>query len=198
MHPLSAKEEAVVNTGIRISLVFAAVLSVISIPLVVIFVGHNQGAAWTAAGTLVAAAGALISFTVSTVTYWKSDVLVKRSARVMLEVENFRSDTVKQRVVFMEGPAEALLFNELSMIEQEAQALLGERHTTSVIRLRSRLQESGVWSESDVYDFDVALRTRNEIAHGDQKEITRASLADAVETMRRLREKVEASPLREK
>jgi hypothetical protein len=29
------------------------------------------------------------------------------------------------------------------------------------IRLRSRLEDSGVWSEEDVYDFDVALRTRN-------------------------------------
>lgn len=85
---------------------------------------------------------------------------------------------------------------ELSVIEREAQALLGEGHNVSVIRLRSRLQELGVWSDSDVYDFDLALRTRNAVAHGDQ-ELSRASVTKAVETMRRLRQKVEASQLQE-
>ena len=67
----------------------------------------------------------------------------------------------------------------------------------SVIRFRSRLQELGVWSEGDVYDFDVALRTRNEIAHGDENELSRGSVTKAVETMRRLRKKLETSRLQE-
>ena len=67
----------------------------------------------------------------------------------------------------------------------------------SVIRLRSRLQELGVWSENDVYDFDVALRTRNEIARGDRNELSRGSITKAVETMQRLREKRETTRLQE-
>jgi hypothetical protein len=95
-----------------------------------------------------------------------------------------------------EGSSEVRLLLELKAIEREAQALLGEGHSTSVIRLRARLQELEVWSDSDVYDFDVALRTRNKIAHGDQEELSRASVTKAVETMQRLRQKVEASQLR--
>jgi hypothetical protein len=101
----------------------------------------------------------------------------------------------KSLYLITEGPTEARLLYELSAIEREAQTLLGEEHSTSLIRLRSRLRELGVWSDGDVYDFDIALRTRNKIAHGDQEELSKASVAKAVETMQRLRGKVETRQL---
>jgi len=72
------------------------------------------------------------------------------------------------------GPGQVIILTEGPT---EAQTLLGEEPNTSVIRLRSRLLELGVWSEGDVYDFDVALRTRNEVAHGKQKDLSRASVS---------------------
>jgi hypothetical protein len=105
--------------------------------------------------------------------------------------------SVKSDLENRKEQSEDRLLIELVQIEREAQALVGEGPTTSIIRLRSRLQELGVWSDDDVYDFDVALRIRNEVAHGDQEVLSRTSVAKAVETMRRLRQKVEANPLRE-
>jgi hypothetical protein len=93
--------------------------------------------------------------------------------------------------------AQALLLRELSVMERVGQDLLGEGHRTSVIRLRERLLELGIWNKGDAYNFDIALRTRNEIAHGDQGGVSIASVAAAVETMKRLREKVEQAEMHE-
>jgi hypothetical protein len=100
-------------------------------------------------------------------------------------------EIIRKSSLFTEGPIEIRLLSELDAIEREARALLGEDRATSVIRLRSDLQALGVWSESDIYDFDVALRARNQVAHGDRSELSRASLVKAFETMQRLRLKVE-------
>jgi hypothetical protein len=186
-----------VTKGVRISLVLAAILSVVSIPVIVFLVSRNQGAAWTTVGSIAAVVAGLASFLFATVTYAKASE-IRLSVHIMrwfnLEIAYRRipSGNTPQAT---EDTAEARLLHELSAMEQEAQALLGQGPNTSVIRLRTRLQELGVWSRSDVYDFDVALRTRNKVAHGDQEELSTTSVVEAVETMHRLRQKLEASQL---
>jgi hypothetical protein len=159
-----------------VGIVAAAVLSVITIPVIAAL--SNKG---LAEGSNIAAIGgfviALIAFAVTTVAYW--------------------IDRPKNEVPTKEYSAELLLLHELGTIEREASILLGEEHKVSVIRLRSRLHELGIWSDSDIYDFDLALRTRNKIAHGDLEELNKASVLEATETMRRLRQKVEANQLGE-
>ena len=180
--------------AITILLVLSAALSVVAIPIVVALVSRNSAEAWTVAGTTAAAGAGLISFLFSTVTYWQTSKI-----RASAEKEATKASKAHpgQVVILVEGPAEAQLLQELIATEREAQALLSEGPNTSVIRLRARLLDLGVWSERDVYDFDVALRTRNEIAHGEQKEVSRTSISQAIDTIRRLRRKVEASQLQE-
>jgi len=115
--------------------------------------------------------------------------LLQERERLLQERERLLQE--RERVSLVESPTELRLLRELTAIEREAQALLGETPHTSVIRLRSRLQELGVWSENDVYDFDAALRIRNKVAHGD--ELNRVSVTEAVDTMQRLRRKLETS-----
>jgi ABC-type phosphate transport system substrate-binding protein len=184
MYLLSTQAEAAVRRGTSVLLAFAAALSVVAIPVVVALVSRNSATAWTVVGIVAG----LISFLVATVTYWHSF-----RSRASAEKEAAKASKTHPGQIFIltEGPVEAQLLEELSATEREAQALLGEGTNTSVIRLRSRLLERGVWSERDVHDFDVALRTRNEIAHGEQ-EVSRTSTSQAIETIRRLRQKVEA------
>ncbi len=203
LYPLFVEAETVVSRGIRIFLVIAAAaVSVVSIPFVVILAGGSQGVAWSLAGIVAAVVGALVSFLFATAAYYESSR--ERTMRKVLESLNKLpsgtavTDPGSEHVLIVtEGPAEASLLQELSALEREAQRLFDEGHSTSVIRLRSRLRESGVWSDKDVYDFDIALVTRNKIAHGDQEELSKASVIKAVETMRRLRGKVHASQLQE-
>lgn len=175
----------------RIIVVLAAVLSVVVIPIIFALIGHNQGAVWAEGLGIAGITTAAIGFLFTTVTYRKFSIDLNKSMQPDLKY------TSNYNVIITEGPTEAQLLRELNMIEREAQALLGEGQNTSVIRLRSRLEELGIWSENDVYDFDFALRVRNVVAHGDQQELSRASVTRAVETMRRLRQKVEASQLHE-
>ena len=184
MCPLSTEAEAAVRRGRSILLVLAASLSVVAIPIVVALVSHNSATTWIVVGTVTG----LIGFLVPTVTYWQSF-----RSRASAEKEAARTSKAHpdQVILLTEGPMEVQLLEELSAAEREAQALLGERTNASVIRLRSRLLDLGVWSERDAYDFDVALRTRNKIAHGEQ-EVSRTSVSQAIETIRRLRQKVGA------
>jgi hypothetical protein len=211
VYSLLVEAEAAVRRWMRASLFLAAVLSVISVPLAVIFIGHNQGAAWTLAAAIGTALAALLSFFFSTVTYVKSSAEARSTNISRVRVRGYARHKRAARYLYvslpkrLEGPGglgkrnlvsyptEVQLLLELSAIEQEAQGLLGEGHGTSVIRLRSRLQELGIWSDSDIYDFDVALRTRNKVVHGDEEELSEKSVTDAVETMRRLRQKLETS-----
>jgi hypothetical protein len=187
LHSVPVEAEAAVRRATLILLILAALSSVVSIPVVVALVsGRTQSTTWVFIGTAIAAG--LTTFLFSTVTYWKSS----GEARVKETTETIKA-SAGSVVITVEGPAEAKLLQELSAIEREAQALLGEGPSTSVIRLRSRLLELGVWSKKDVYDFDVALRTRNEIAHGTQRDVSRTSINQAIETIRRLRQKVETS-----
>ena len=119
----------------------------------------------------------------------REEYLLLERAYLLQERERLLQE--RERVSLVESPTELRLLRELTAIEREAQALLGETPHTSVIRLRSRLQELGVWSENDVYDFDAALRIRNKVAHGD--ELNRVSVTEAVDTMQRLRRKLETS-----
>ena len=64
--------------GIRICLVVAAALSVVSIPVVVLIVSHNQSAAWTDVSIILAAVGVLVSWLFTTVTYWKTSSKLDR------------------------------------------------------------------------------------------------------------------------
>lgn len=175
--------------GGSILLAIAAALSVVAIPVVVALVSHNSATTWAVVG----AVAGLTSFLVVTATYWQS---FRSQASAEEEATKVSKAHPGQVVILTEGPVEIQLLEELRATERDAQALLGEGPNTSVIRLRSRLLELGVWSEHDVYDFDVALRTRNEIAHGNQ-EVSRTSISKAIETIRRLRQKVVASQTRE-
>jgi hypothetical protein len=181
---------------VPIALVVAAVLSVITIPVAVAFVSRSQGATWTAVGTAIAGLAALISFLFAWVTYARAST-IEAELRVRVFGLRIRIGYASSGdpLLITEGTAEAQLLHELSVIEQDAQALVGEGHNISVIRLRSWLRASGIWSENDVRDFDDALRTRNGVAHGDEEELSRASVAKAVETMQRLRRKLEANQL---
>lgn len=161
----------------------AALLSVVSIPVVAALASRNQSSTWVIIGTAASIAAGIATFLFSTATYLSAEKKATKTA----------GKPPENTIIYVEGPAEIRLLRELGVTEREAQALLGEGTSTSVIRLRSLLLEAGVWSENDVYDFDIALRTRNEIAHGTQEDLSRTSINQAIETMRRLRRKVEAS-----
>lgn len=184
----------------------AATLSVIAIPLIAASVTHLNA---TLVASIVGATGAVVGAS-ATGVYWAYSQGMKagREAAARREAEKYSafsmrlaSDAISPGELFptmerrLERLPEMLLLKELSVIEREARDLLGERQSTSIIRIRSRLRDSGVWSEEDVYDFDTALRVRNKVAHGDQGELTKTSLAEAIETMKRLRRKLEASQL---
>lgn len=181
--------------GMRVLVVLAAALSVVAIPFIAL-VGNKHSDAWTATATGVASvATAVAAFAFSSITYWKSSKIQAASEEKSVEMRSILEHNV---IALAEGPVDIQLLREFSAIEREAQNLLGGGSNISVIRLRSRLLELGIWSERDVYDFDVALRTRNQVAHGEQADVTRASMSQAIDTIRRLRQKVEASQLRER
>jgi hypothetical protein len=178
-----------VRGWMRISVVLAAVLSVAAVPIgAAVFGGLNKGANVASILGFVIAA---LSFLYTTVVYRKSSV----------EAEKLKeSDSaIRAQVVRAAGlpesqeQLESELLLELHEIEADSKALLGEQYSASVIRLIPRLLELGVWSESDAFDFDAALRTRNQVAHGDEESLSQTSVTEALETMRRLRRKLEGS-----
>lgn len=190
----------------RILTVIAAAMSVLLVPVVSILISHSHADIWASAATIAdllgAGVGILTSFLFSTFTYLFSSEReqTRRILRVIVEKDPIRikpSFTISSH-----APIVVQLAFELDSIEQEGKKLLhkkllNEEPSVSVIRVRSRLYESGVWSKRDLYDFDIALRTRNEVAHGDYEKLSKASLINAVATMRRLRRKLESSQLQE-
>jgi hypothetical protein len=187
-----------VSIKIRVTRLLAAVLSVLVLPIAAAFGANNN---WTA-GILISIAGFLVSTAAyaltgpSLVQGKKKKKKRKKKKRKKKKGKKRPSTALAGFVtVATEGPAEIRLLEELSEIEGQAQELLGEGRHLSVIGLRSRLQELGVWSENDVYDFDVALRARNDIAHGDKETLSKETVTRAAETMRLLRLKIEESHL---
>jgi hypothetical protein len=83
------------------------------------------------------------------------------------------------------------LLQEFATIERAAKGVLGETESASPIRIRYFLLKRGTWSEVDVAAFDTAVRVRNEVVHGDTRDIDRASLEEARVTMQRLHKKLQ-------
>lgn len=189
---------------VRSSLIFAAAtLSVIAVPLIAALVGHLN-AAWVA--TIIGSVAAAV-LAATTLVFWLysrgvasgSELQVQAHLKALNLQISLERDAIRRlresELLLAASPLEVQLLNELDAIEREARTALGEGPSTSIIRIRAGLQDSDVWSEEDVYDFDVALRTRNKVAHGDQEGLTKASLAEAIETMKRLRGKLEATQI---
>jgi hypothetical protein len=219
MHSLSVEAEVAVKREIRTLLIFAAAASsVVAVPLIAALVAHLSAAEIAVTVSVTAAAvGAIATLIFSAYSRRQNS-----ADQAIIEYERDRLATLAEilkalppRAVLREhgeGPIEVMILPpapaersrltpevqilaELADIEGEARALLGEGSSASIIRIRSRLRDSGVWSEEDVYDFDTALRVRNKVAHGDQEELTKTSLAEALEIMKRLRRKLETSRL---
>jgi len=152
--------------GLLSTVVAAAVLSVVAIPVGAAIFDNKPGITWGNVGAVAAAVGALSAFTTA--------VLAWRSTR-------------ESEAAASEASAEVQLLGELSRVERQARILLGEDHPISVIQIRERLRDLGIWSDSDVYDFDLALRTRNEVAHGG-RDLNKTSVAEAVQIMQNLRQ----------
>jgi hypothetical protein len=168
--------------GIRVAIIVAATLSVAAIPVAVSAIGVDRA---STIATVVSIAIAVVTFLFSLVTY-----------RVVWHREDSSGDSEGNGKVFrVDGglQAELDLMTELSMIEADARNLLGSSYGSSIFSARVRLRESEIWSDQDVSDFDDALRTRNQIAHGDDEMLNTALVAGALETMRRLRRKLETA-----
>jgi hypothetical protein len=196
--------EVTAKREVRTTLTFvAAASSVTAVPLIAAPFAHLNAAL---VGAIIGAAATVALF--ATLIFWSygrgqaaGEVAAHRRAAHLVATAELRAAAITMKsditaaaaLLLLERGPEQQVLNELFALEIEARALLGEGPTASIIRLRSRLQDSGVWSEEDVYDFDVALRTRNKVAHRDQDELNKTSLAEAIETMERLRRKLEAT-----
>ncbi len=97
--------------------------------------------------------------------------------------------------------AALLLIRLMASIEQLVQdrdkGSLGSRGGTaqpvSLQQVRLRMSNDGVWTKEDVIGFDIAVRARNKIVHGDIGDVDPIDLAYAVAKSRQLREKIQAS-----
>lgn len=74
-----------------------------------------------------------------------------------------------------------ILVDQIAELEVDAQSVLdrvlGGRNRT-IFDLRADLAHAGIWTSSDVEDFDRAVRVRNAAVHGDlfsEKDVTNAS-----------------------
>jgi hypothetical protein len=139
-------------------------LTVVALPLLAAFVVHLNG---VAIGTIGAAVAAVVG-ALATLTFSYSAGRAAGAAQAELEAQ--RAVYAKQIVLLTEGRAELRLLSELGAIEKEARSLLGERPSSSIVLIRSRVQDPGIWSAEDVYDFDNALRTRIRLRMGTKKD----------------------------
>jgi hypothetical protein len=84
-----------------------------------------------------------------------------------------------------------LLVEEIVYPEHDAQkildTILGDRSRT-IFDLRVGLARAGLWTSSDVEDFDRAVRVRNAVVHGDS--YTERYVANASKTVDRLRSRL--------
>ncbi len=144
-----------------------AVLSVFAIPIAAAIIDSKKASSWIAT--------ILIVFV---------SVVVLIVIIAVLSLRYLRDDDIE----WSESSVEVQLLGELSGIERQARILLAEDHPLSVIQLRERLRDMGIWSDADVFDFDVALRRRNQVAHGEQKDLSKTDVEEAVRVMQHLRQ----------
>jgi hypothetical protein len=91
-----------------------------------------------------------------------------------------------------------ILVDQVAGLEVDAQSVLnrvlGGRNRT-IFDLRADLAHAGIWTSSDVEDFDRAVRVRNAAVHGDlfsEKDVTNAS-----KTVERLRSRLHEASARD-
>lgn len=89
-----------------------------------------------------------------------------------------------------------LLVDQVVGLEVDAQSVLdrvlGGRNRT-IFDLRADLAHTGIWTFSDVEDFDRAVRVRNAAVHGDS--VSEKDVATASKTVRRLRSRLDEAPV---
>ena len=178
------------KTWARLALIGAAALSVIAVPVIAFAISSSIARDSAFLAVVISTALAGISLGVTTVTYWQVSTKMRDyspSLRESLARLNQTSQFLLERPESKEY-VEYSLVQELAAIERRGQAVLGETGVTSIIRIREGLRSANVWSEHDVKDFDLALRARNNVVHGDSNRLDLKELAEACSTMRRLRE----------
>jgi hypothetical protein len=93
------------------------------------------------------------------------------------------------------------LIQTLASIERSALKVLRGRQWNamrasrplSLPQIRTTMLDLDVWTKEDTIGFDIALRARNAIVHGDLKEVDMVDLKYAVEKAKQLLDKVQSS-----
>jgi hypothetical protein len=192
-------------------LVLSSMLSAACIPLSVAWIEHHHGSRISATATAISIMAVLGSFLFSMYTHLKAfgqrPLAPRRADDFTLESILSRPYTLGGGVRVVAGKTSRLavrldailsdgdtlaeqLLAELDAIECTAQVLIGERRRISVIRIRPRLLELGIWSERDICDFNDALRVRTRVVRREMEKPTTVELATAVSTLQHLRWKM--------
>ncbi|MFU8871034.1 hypothetical protein [Micromonospora sp. SL4-19] len=163
---------------VRLTVVAAAVLSVVAVPLVANLVTDS----WKLSGT----ASALIGASIAAATVTLAGAIIN----LLKHPESIASSDNKERTAFR-------LIRTFASMERAAEAIEVRDSVGKPYKMHLSLRDVwtlmstlGVWDREEQIGFDLALRARNAIVHGDLDELDVLDLTYATEKAERLLEKM--------
>lgn len=164
---------------VRSPTVLAVVLSVTFIPVFVNLIAANGALGWEGTtGTLSAVAGTVALL---------ATVFGYRAVEAAPSVDGEKDLAAIQLIGAMASIEQSTLNVFLDSRQNAARGL----RQLSLRQIRDTMVELGVWRKEDAIGFDIALRARNAILHGDLKEVDMVDLKYAIAKTKQLLEKIE-------
>jgi hypothetical protein len=158
--------------------VLAVALSVTFVPVFVNLIVANGALGWEGTTWTLSAVAGAAALLVTVFGY-----------REVGAVPSFGEEREQAAIQLIEAMAsiEQLTLNVFRGLQQNTAR---ESRRLSLRRIRDAMVELGAWTEEDAIGFDIALRARNAIVHGDLQEVDMVDLKYAIEKTKQLLGKI--------
>lgn len=166
---------------VEIAIVLAVLISVILAPVSSNLITIKGVLAWEGLGSVLTAAGFLAALLTMAYGY-----RLAATPSSLSEKKKLTAIRLIQTLASIEKTA-------LKVLQGRPQSTMHESHPLSLRQIRVAMLDLGIWTREDTIGFDIALRARNAIVHGDLQSVDTVDLGYAVEKAEQLLGKIRAS-----